>query len=91
MFDNFNHEIVEEGAPRRCGGIGDILGGVIASIISMHGGTEDMNYHEISDCLVLSGRIVRKATKLAFSVKRRSMSALDVIEQLGYSFEQIFE
>lgn len=85
------HEIVDEGAPRRCGGIGDILGGVLASIISMHGDPKDMNYHEIIDCLVLGGKIVRKATKMAFTVKSRAMSALDVIEQLGYSFEQTFE
>jgi len=67
------------------------LGGVIASIISMHGDTICMSYNQIIECLLLSGKIVRKATKFSFAAKRRSMSALDVIEKLGKSFEQIFE
>ena len=67
------------------------MSGVLASIISMHGNTAFMNYEQIMECLVLGGKIVRKATNLAFMVKRRSMSAVDVIAKLGDSFEQIIE
>ena len=57
----------------------------------MHGDTLLMNYNQIIECLIVGGKIVRKATNLAFTAKRRSMSALDVIEKLGESFEQIIE
>ena len=84
-------ELHVEGAPRRCGGIGDVLSGVIAAILSMCGNTDSMCFEEEIECIMLGGRVVRTATKLAFEYKKRSMSAIDVIEALGKSFEQIFE
>lgn len=79
------------GAPRSCGGIGDVLSGVIAAIISMNGVSSIISTSELFICLNIAGRIVRKASALAFNVKGRSMSAVDVIENIGSSFKMILE
>lgn len=88
-FESF--ELNDPGTPRRCGGIGDILVGVISSIISMHGETDLISSDKIIQCLIISGKIVRKASEQAFVQKGRSMSAPDVIQNIGNSFEQLFE
>lgn len=87
----FELELDEQGSPRRCGGIGDVLSGVIAAIISMNGNTFSIDTNEIIMCLKFGGQIVRRSSKIAFEKKRRSMSAIDVIENLGISFEQILQ
>lgn len=83
--------ISELGAPRRCGGIGDILSGVIAALFSMCGNSDSLSFDEQIQCLALSGKIVRRATRLAFESKGRSMSALDIIWNIGSAFEQVLE
>ncbi len=57
----------------------------------MHGNSHFLTFDEEIECLMLSGKIVRGATKLAFVSKKRSMSAFDVIGFLGPSFEQTFK
>lgn len=84
-------KINDRGSPRRCGGLGDVLSGIIAAIISMCGETFLLESDEIIQCLIHSGKIARLASNLAFEKKKRTMSAIDVIENLGISFEQIFE
>lgn len=84
-------ELNDSGTPRRCGGLGDVLVGVISSIISMLEDTNNIKFEEIIHCLIISGKIVRKASEHAFLQKRRSMSALDVVKNIGESFEKIFE
>ena len=84
-------EVNDQGCPRRCGGIGDVLSGTIAAIISMHGNISSLSDADFIQCIFLSGKLVRLASKTAFERKKRSMSAVDVIENLSVAFEQIFE
>lgn len=84
-------ELHDQGCPRRCGGLGDVLSGVIAAIISMNGDITSILTDDFINCIFFGGKLVRLASKLAFGEKRRSMSALDVIENIGPAFEQIFE
>lgn len=90
IYKNEKIIIDASGAPRRCGGIGDVLSGVIAAIISMSGGSIISN-SELFICLNIAGRIVRRASALSFNIKGRSMSAVDVIENIGSSFKMILE
>lgn len=57
----------------------------------MNGRIISIKSEEFVQCIVLSGKMVRLASKLAFEKKKRSMSATDVIENLSIAFEQIFE
>lgn len=84
-------ELCDQGCPRRCGGIGDVLSGVIAAIISMSGNIPVIQSQDFVQCIFLSGKLVRLASKLSFEKRKRSMSAIDVIENLSMAFEQIFE
>lgn len=84
-------ELCDQGCPRRCGGIGDVLSGVIAAIISMSGNIPVIQSQDFVQCIFLSGKLVRLASKLSFEKRKRSMSAIDVIENLSIAFEQIFE
>ena len=84
-------ELYDQGCPRRCGGIGDVLSGVIAAIFSMNGNISLIQSQDFIQCIFLSGKLVRLASKLAFEKRKRSMSAIDVIENLSIAFEQIFE
>jgi ATP-dependent NAD(P)H-hydrate dehydratase len=84
-------ELSEQGCPRRCGGIGDVLSGAIAAIISMQGDRAEIIPDDLIQCSLLGGKLVRLASRLVFEKKKRSMSALDVIENLSTAFEQIFE
>lgn len=84
-------ELNEQGCPRRCGGIGDVLSGAIAAVISMQNDFSIISQGDLIQCSFLGGKLVRLASRLAFEKKNRSMSAIDVIENLGMAFEQIFE
>ena len=84
-------ELDDQGCPRRCGGIGDVLSGVIAAIISMNGPDTSIDSEDFIQSIYLSGKIVRIASKHAFEKRKRAMSALDVIENIRFAFEQIFE
>lgn len=84
-------ELDYQGIPRRCGGLGDILCGVIAALISMNDKRSVDSYSELFICLSLSGKILREACIMAFNQKGRSMSAIDVIKNIGSSLKVIFE
>jgi NAD(P)H-hydrate repair Nnr-like enzyme with NAD(P)H-hydrate dehydratase domain len=57
----------------------------------MTGGISPVSSEDFVNCIALSGKIVRLASSIAFKKKKRSMSAVDVIENLSTAFEQIFE
>ena len=57
----------------------------------MQGDNANILQEDLIQCILLSGKLVRLASRLAFEKKKRSMSAIDVIEKLGIAFEQIFE
>lgn len=85
----------EEGGLKRCGGIGDVLSGSVTAFMAWNAilvDKDDRHDEAIID-EVMKQRVfacwtatilVKKATKLAYEKKRRSMSALDVLGEIGY-------
>eukprot|EP00298_Acanthocystis_sp_HF-20_P010182 c18724_g2_i1.p1 GENE.c18724_g2_i1~~c18724_g2_i1.p1 ORF type:complete len:358 (+),score=119.47 c18724_g2_i1:3-1076(+) len=84
------------GTPRRCGGLGDILSGTIGTIqgwINMKGiDKKVLNYNkddlQLLACLS-SCYLVRTTSFKAFEKHKRSMTAPDVLNLIGDTFEQI--
>ena len=76
----------EEGSLRRCGGQGDVLAGTISVFVawSARAKTSDLAQAVHTACAVC-----RRAAKAAFAVKKRSMVASDLIEQLGGVMEEL--
>eukprot|EP00405_Crypthecodinium_cohnii_P008955 CAMPEP_0206425376 /NCGR_PEP_ID=MMETSP0324_2-20121206/3756_1 /ASSEMBLY_ACC=CAM_ASM_000836 /TAXON_ID=2866 /ORGANISM="Crypthecodinium cohnii, Strain Seligo" /LENGTH=450 /DNA_ID=CAMNT_0053890149 /DNA_START=312 /DNA_END=1663 /DNA_ORIENTATION=+ len=83
---DFILECREVGAPRRPGGLGDILAGAVAIIFAWQrqGSRVPASYACLAACTLL-----RKACEDAFARKKRSMVAPDVIEELGAAFEAL--
>jgi len=90
------------GGPRRCGGIGDVLAGVIGcfSVWGTRPPKEEDGKHppkpDDDICgLMLAGyagcTVTRAATRTAFMNYSRSVVANDLIQFIGPSFYQIFE
>jgi len=78
-------ECSEEGAPRRPGGLGDVLAGTTAILITwsaLRG--KDMALACQAACV-----IVRKACRGAFAKNKRAMVATDVLDELGAVFEEL--
>lgn len=75
----------EQGGLKRPGGIGDVLAGTTAALVSWHalqGG--DLALSCWTACC-----IVKRATSKAYRKKLRSMSAHDVIDEIGSVFEEM--
>jgi ATP-dependent NAD(P)H-hydrate dehydratase len=78
----------EEGGLKRSGGIGDILAGSLGTLTAWHVILKDQGVASAADLPLSCWTaccFVRRATKTAFDSKRRSMTAPDVLEQLGPS------
>ena len=78
-----------EGTSRRCGGIGDVLSGVIAAVISMSGDVKKLTQSRLIESLTFAGELVRRASESAYGQKHRAMSALDVINNIHDNFDFI--
>lgn len=86
------------GSHKRSAGQGDILSGVISALFNWNikhltnnkGSKQIFKYPEISSAYG-SCLIVRLSAYIAFKKKLRSMSASDLIDNLSYVFESIFE
>ena len=79
------------GAPRRCGGLGDVLSGVISACISMSGDINHIDEIRIKDSILFSGELLRKTSRNAFLQRSRAMSATDVINNLHLFFDDIIQ
>jgi hypothetical protein len=80
-----------EGTERRCGGLGDVLSGVVAAVISMGGDVKTMSQSRLEESLTFAGELVRRASESAYGEKHRAMSALDVINNIHNNFQFITE
>jgi len=87
----------EEGGLKRSGGIGDVLAGTVGAFVAWNevmknegdsddnpGGTKSLQLACWVACCV-----TKRATKAAFDKKGRSMTAPDVIEELGATMEEM--
>eukprot|EP00971_Amphidinium_carterae_P098871 1955462-Amphidinium_carterae.1 len=72
-------ECSEEGAPRRPGGLGDLLAGTLGVLVRWCKPRRQAN---ALGCQV-GCHLIRKASQLAFDKKKRSMLATDVLDELG--------
>ncbi|KAL3944735.1 MAG: hypothetical protein SGBAC_001206 [Bacillariaceae sp.] len=82
----------EVGGMKRSGGLGDILAGTLGSLISWNtilsnqGGSSDK---DLQLACWTACCFVKRATNHAFAEKRRSMTAPDVLSQLGGAVDQM--
>lgn len=79
-------ECNEPGTPRRPGGLGDVLAGVVATMMGWLYQRRGSNLHA---CLA-AATIVRRASRFAFEKKHRAMVAPDVIEELGRAMQEVW-
>lgn len=75
----------EPGAPRRPGGLGDFLAGSLAVLL---GWAVARRRDPIFACQAAS-MLVRRACKVAYDQKKRSMVAPDVLDEVGSTFEEL--
>ncbi|EPZ31609.1 YjeF, carbohydrate kinase-related domain-containing protein [Rozella allomycis CSF55] len=77
------------GVLRRCGGLGDILTGVLSCFVAWSGTAMD----EESEIQIMnnSSSLVREACKRAYERKKRGMLASDVLEELTDVFYDRYE
>ena len=74
----------ERGAPKRPGGLGDMLCGVIAAVLPWAIAADKSS----SWACVAAGEVARRACQHAFNKRGRSLVAPDVIDELGRAFEE---
>ena len=95
-----------EGSPRRCGGQGDLLAGVLA--VSYYWTIKNCNkidWSSLNDehpynlsklttaqiAAYAASTIIRTSTQTTFSKLGRSMISADVLKEIGTTFNKIFE
>jgi ATP-dependent NAD(P)H-hydrate dehydratase len=81
----------DHGSPRRCGGQGDVLAGLTTTFAAWaiakargDGEPAQMQQAALAACLV-----TRRAARLAFAARKRSMVAGDLIEHVGEVVEEL--
>jgi len=85
----------EEGGLKRSGGIGDILSGCMGAFLAWNNILKSDNDDSLQkkEDMVLSCWsaccVTKRATKVAFEKKRRSMTAPDILEELGIVFDEM--
>jgi len=74
----------QEGAPRRPGGIGDLLAGTITVLL---GWTKQRRRCQVQACHAAC-TVVRRAACRAYQKQKRALVAPDVLDELGPAFEE---
>lgn len=77
-----------KGSVKRCGGIGDILDGIIAAFSSMlkrekKKNIEDINSHELLETCALACYICKEASRRACEKRGYGLTAPDIIQELS--------
>eukprot|EP00949_MAST-11_sp_MAST-11-sp1_P004896 g4896.t1 len=75
----------ERGAPRRPGGVGDLLAGSLVTVLSW---ASRRNREPAQACAAASA-LIRRASRLAFESKKRGMLAPDILEEIPQAFESL--
>ena len=80
----------EKGGLKRSGGIGDILAGTIGVFLSWNQimKNQDLETDAILSCWLASS-LTKKATRVAFEKRRRSMTAPDILEEIGAVVDEV--
>ena len=81
-------ECTEQAPPRRLGGLGDILSGVLG-ILTAWASQRGKGSNLLVHACAASCAVVRKAASNAFAAKKRGLTATDVVEALPATFEEL--
>jgi len=76
-----------KGSNKRCGGIGDILSGMIASIVSLNRNSEI----DVLKCVASACYLCREASRNAFKKYYYSLTAPNVIEEISFSMSKLLK
>lgn len=72
-----------KGSPRRCGGQGDVVAGVMGVMHLWCSRAKDIEFDPLCSACALTSFIVREASRRAFKKERRGMTALSVASELS--------
>lgn len=78
-------ECSDEGAPRRPGGIGDILSGILATVLGWSAQRTGCRLQACRAACVL----VRRASRSAYAKHKRAMVAPDIIGEIGPAMQEL--
>jgi len=88
-----------EGSPRRCGGQGDVLSGMMGTFVNWalmkDSPVNSANEEPVIAPLMLAAygacALIRECSKACFDAKKRSMVGFDLVEFIGPTFNQMYE
>jgi len=88
-----------EGSPRRCGGQGDVLSGIMATFVNWalikDSQVKSANEEPVIPPLMLAAygacALVRECARTCFDSKKRSMVGFDLVEFIGPNFNRMYE
>ncbi|KAL9656178.1 hypothetical protein ABK040_007795 [Willaertia magna] len=86
---------LQNASPRRCGGQGDVLSGVLGTFCHWARWKRDDNNNESDEDRLMiacycSCLLAKKAAQLAFQVHHRSTTTPNIIDCLGKAFDELF-
>lgn len=91
-------QCIEEGSPRRCGGQGDVLTGIIATFLAWGDGVSksEWGHDELGvevglACAYAACYMTRAVAKRSFRRRGRGMIASDLLEDISATFVDCFE
>lgn len=83
--------IKEYGSPRRCGGQGDILAGIIGTFCSWANSKPKSTNSFIISAVITSSLLVRLCSTQTYFDKGQSMLASDMVINIPVAFKQLLE
>jgi ATP-dependent NAD(P)H-hydrate dehydratase len=93
--DDLQLECSVASSPRRCGGQGDVLSGIIATTLAWADGVEQWNGSRIENealvCAYAAGALTRTVSWHTFEQRGRSMVASDMLKHIQHGLMDVFE
>lgn len=80
----------KDGSPRRCGGQGDVLSGILASFVAWAEQSDSPTKHALIAASLGACMATRKGAHIAFERNKRSMTTPDLIACIGEAMEELF-
>ncbi|KAL7721734.1 ATP-dependent (S)-NAD(P)H-hydrate dehydratase [Entamoeba marina] len=81
--------VLQEGSPRRCGGIGDLLSGSVATFLAWSVLKNKGDEGIICSC-VAACSLVKRSCQITFGDRKRGMIASDIIKNIPDAFDGLF-
>ena len=92
LISNGTHTVIcqEAGSPRRCGGQGDLLSGVLATFLHWSTSDERAKYPTLASACAASV-LIKTISRKAFESHKRGTLATDMIPLIAPTFNQLLE